>query len=110
MKGRRVRALAPARHAVVDAVPAEPVEERTQCVAVGAPIAQVAQPGLDARGRRGGWYCTDDVFEVDAEGWWRHRGRRDDMLKVSGQWVSPARIEETAVTLPGVAEAVGGTR
>ena len=55
---------------------------------------------------RDGWYCTGDVFTRDADGWFRHRGRSDDMLKISGQWVSPAEIEERVMRNPQVAEAV----
>jgi len=33
-----------------------------------------------------GWYRTGDVFTRDADGRFRHQGRADDMLKVSGQW------------------------
>jgi len=53
-----------------------------------------------------GWFRTGDVFVVGNDGWWRHQGRADDLLKISGQWVSPAEIEECAVTVPGIAEAV----
>ena len=52
-----------------------------------------------------GWYCTGDMFTVDAEGWWTHQGRDDDMLKISGQWVSPAEVEDIARQVPGVADA-----
>lgn len=52
-----------------------------------------------------GWFRTGDMFSVDAEGWWHHHGRSDDLLKISGQWVSPVEIEECAVSVPGVAEA-----
>jgi len=62
------------------------------------------QPEKTARAFRRGWYCTGDVFSVDAEGWWHHHGRGDDMLKISGQWVSPTEIEEHAMKLPGIAE------
>lgn len=53
-----------------------------------------------------GWFRTGDVFIIGADGWWRHQGRGDDLLKISGQWVSPAEIEECAATVPGVIEAV----
>jgi benzoate-CoA ligase len=53
-----------------------------------------------------GWWKSGDVFTVDAEGWWRPQGRSDDMIKVSGQWVSPGEVEEVALTVPGVADAV----
>jgi len=55
---------------------------------------------------RDGWFRTGDVFIVDQEGWWHHQGRADDLVKVSGQWVSPAEIEECAASVPGIAEAL----
>jgi acyl-coenzyme A synthetase/AMP-(fatty) acid ligase len=55
---------------------------------------------------RDGWFRTGDVFTVDGEGWWHHQGRADDLIKISGQWVSPAEIEECAATVPGIAEAI----
>jgi len=64
------------------------------------------QPQKTAAAFRDGWYRTGDVFVIDREGWWYHQGRADDLLKVSGQWVSPTEIEECALTVPGVAEAI----
>ncbi len=55
---------------------------------------------------RDGWYCTGDLFSRDADGWFHHRGRQDDMLKVSGQWVSPAEIEAEVLRHSKVDEAV----
>ena len=55
---------------------------------------------------RDGWYRTGDVFTVDRDGWWHHQGRSDDLLKISGQWVSPTEIEECARSVPGVADAI----
>jgi benzoate-CoA ligase family protein len=63
------------------------------------------QPELTARALRDGWYFPGDMFEFDAEGRWCHLGRSDDMLKVSGQWVSPAEIEACALTVPDVTDA-----
>ena len=54
---------------------------------------------------RDGWYRTGDVFTRDRDGWWHHQGRADNMLKISGQWVSPAEIEECVLEVPGVVEA-----
>ncbi|MCP5366547.1 MAG: benzoate-CoA ligase family protein [Hyphomicrobiales bacterium] len=65
--------------------------------------------GQDEKSRavfRDGWYCTGDMFLRDAAGCYAHQGRGDDMLKISGQWVSPAEIEERVLTVPGVSEAV----
>jgi 3-hydroxybenzoate/4-hydroxybenzoate---CoA ligase len=55
---------------------------------------------------RDGWFRAGDVFTVDRDGWWYHQGRADDLLKISGQWVSPAEIEECAQTISGIAEAI----
>ncbi|NQV56150.1 MAG: benzoate-CoA ligase family protein [Rhodospirillales bacterium] len=63
---------------------------------------------LDERSRevfQDGWYCTNDMFTRDANGWYEYHGRADDMLKISGQWVSPVEIEEHVLAYPGVSEA-----
>ncbi|MCW8835977.1 MAG: benzoate-CoA ligase family protein [Rhodospirillales bacterium] len=52
-----------------------------------------------------GWYCTRDMFAMDEDGYFHHQGRSDDMLKISGQWVSPSEIEEEVMLHPGVADA-----
>jgi acyl-coenzyme A synthetase/AMP-(fatty) acid ligase len=52
-----------------------------------------------------GWYCTNDMFTVDEGGWYEYQGRADDMLKISGQWVSPAEIEERVLANPRIDEA-----
>lgn len=74
---------------------------RTPCCFVG----YWQQPELSARAIRDGWYFPGDMFEFDAEGRWCHLGRADDMLKVSGQWVSPTEIEACALTVPEVMDA-----
>jgi benzoate-CoA ligase family protein len=53
----------------------------------------------------GEWLRTGDMFRQDAEGWFYFEGRSDDMLKVSGQWVSPAEVEAHLVAHPAVREA-----
>jgi 3-hydroxybenzoate/4-hydroxybenzoate---CoA ligase len=52
-----------------------------------------------------GWYCTGDMFTVDEDGWYEHQGRADDMLKISGQWVSPSEIEDLVLKHPQVRDA-----
>lgn len=64
------------------------------------------QPEKTQAAFRDGWFRTGDVFVVDREGWWYYQGRADDLIKISGQWVSPAEIEECAVAVPGIAEAI----
>jgi 3-hydroxybenzoate/4-hydroxybenzoate---CoA ligase len=63
------------------------------------------QPEITRRTFVGGWFRTGDLYSFDADGFWYHHGRADEMLKISGQWVSPAEIEECAATVPGIAEA-----
>lgn len=74
---------------------------RTSCQFVG----YWNLPEASARALRGGWYFPGDMFSFDAQGRWYYQGRADDMLKISGQWVSPAEIEACALGVSGVAEA-----
>ncbi len=46
-----------------------------------------------AAGFRGEWYVTGDLVVRDAEGYFTHCGRADEMLKVSGRWVAPQEVE-----------------
>jgi benzoate-CoA ligase family protein len=63
------------------------------------------QPELTAKVLRDdGWYTPGDMFSFDDDGWWYHHGRGDDMLKISGQWVSPTEIEECALRMPELAD------
>jgi benzoate-CoA ligase family protein len=54
---------------------------------------------------RGGWFCTKDVFVRDAQGYFAHQGRSDELVKVAGQWVQPGDLEEAVLGLPSIAEA-----
>lgn len=62
------------------------------------------QPDLSREFLREGWYFPGDMFSFDESGWWYHRGRADDMLKISGQWVSPTEIEECALKVDELIE------
>jgi benzoate-CoA ligase family protein len=53
----------------------------------------------------GHWTCTGDKYYQDEDGYFWCAGRSDDMLKVSGAWVSPAEIESVLVEHEAVAEA-----
>jgi len=74
---------------------------RSDCIADG----YWQQPDKTAAAFRDGWYRTGDVFVRAADGRFRHLGRADETLKISGQWVSPAEIEACAAGCQGVAEA-----
>src|SRR5262249_31105686 len=54
---------------------------------------------------QGAWFRSGDMYTVDADGFWHHQGRADDMLKISGQWVSPGEIEDAALAHAGVKDA-----
>jgi benzoate-CoA ligase len=53
----------------------------------------------------GGWTRAGDKYSVDADGYYTYGGRSDDMLKVSGMYVSPFEVEAALVTHPDVLEA-----
>jgi acyl-coenzyme A synthetase/AMP-(fatty) acid ligase len=53
---------------------------------------------------RGEWFATGDEYLRDEDGFYHHCGRSDDMLKVSGLWVSPSEIEDVLVGIPTVRE------
>lgn len=53
----------------------------------------------------GHWIHTGDKYYQDEQGYYWYCGRSDDMLKVSGQWVSPVEIENTLSAHPAVLEA-----
>lgn len=63
------------------------------------------QPDASARAFRDGWFATGDLYRIDADGFWHHEGRADDLLKVAGQWVSPTEVEEVALSVLGVRDA-----
>ena len=54
---------------------------------------------------RGEWLVTGDTYHLDPDGCFTYEGRSDDMLKVSGQWVSPAEVEAALMGHDKVLEA-----
>jgi benzoate-CoA ligase len=53
----------------------------------------------------GGWFRSGDKFRQDEEGYYIYGGRSDDMLRVSGFYVSPAEVEAALVSHDAVLEA-----
>lgn len=53
----------------------------------------------------GRWVRTGDRFWRDEKGYYHYAGRCDDMLKISGQFVSPAEVANTLAAHDDVAEA-----
>jgi benzoate-CoA ligase family protein len=97
------------------------LDDEGTAVGVGAPgqlwvSGQAAATGYWCRGEEtrrtfvGDWVATGDLYSADAAGIYRHLGRRDDMLKVGGEWVSPTEVESVLLGHDRVAEvAVIGT-
>lgn len=63
------------------------------------------KPEATARAQHDGWVVTGDKFYRDADGYYFYSGRADDMLKVSGLWVSPVEVENALLAHPAVSEA-----
>src|SRR5262249_11910853 len=54
---------------------------------------------------QGPWTRSGDKYSIDADGYYVYGGRSDDMLKVSGIYVSPAEVEAGLVSHDSVLEA-----
>lgn len=54
--------------------------------------------------RDGGWIYTGDRFVRDSDGFYFFRGRADDLVKISGQWVYPLEVELCLADHPDVRE------
>ncbi|MCC5858106.1 MAG: benzoate-CoA ligase family protein [Ectothiorhodospiraceae bacterium] len=53
----------------------------------------------------GPWTYTGDKYYRDDQGYYHYCGRADDMMKVSGNWVSPFEVESALIEHPSVLEA-----
>lgn len=53
----------------------------------------------------GDWLKSGDKYICDADGYYTYAGRSDDMIKVSGQYVSPVEVENVLVQHEAVLEA-----
>ena len=54
---------------------------------------------------RGPWMYTGDLYDRSADGYYAYMGRVDDMLRVGGEWVSPAEVEGVLIQNEAVLEA-----
>jgi len=63
-----------------------------------------AQHEKSKRSILGEWFFTGDRYRLDEDGYYWYEGRSDDMIKVSGLWVSPIEIESALLEHPAVAE------
>ena len=62
------------------------------------------RPEKTAETMRDGWLYTGDRFVRDEDGFYFFKGRADDLVKVSGQWVYPLEIELALNEHPKVRE------
>ncbi|MEL6373752.1 MAG: benzoate-CoA ligase family protein [Pseudomonadota bacterium] len=62
------------------------------------------RPDKTAETMRGDWIYTGDRFVRDEDGFHFFKGRADDLVKVSGQWVYPLEVEQCLATHPDVIE------
>ena len=62
------------------------------------------RPDKTADTMRDGWIWTGDRFVEDEDGFYFFRGRADDLVKVSGQWVYPLEVELCLADHPAVRE------
>ena len=53
---------------------------------------------------QGEWFVSSDMISIDAEGYVTYGGRADDMLKVSGKWLSPKELENCLLEHDAVQE------
>ena len=63
-----------------------------------------AQHEKSKRSIIGEWFFTGDRYRQDRDGYYWYEGRSDDMIKVSGLWVSPIEIESALLEHEAVAE------
>ena len=66
---------------------------RHPCVSLG----YWKRPQAEADSFEDGWFSPGDLFRRSGQAW-EFCGRDDDMLKISGQWVSVLEIEQTLIS------------
>ena len=86
---------------------------------LGRPVPGLEVAVLDSRGgpcppnvvgeisvrRRDGWYPTKDLGHVDADGYFFHDGRADDVIITAGWTISAKEVEEVLHEHPAIREA-----
>jgi benzoate-CoA ligase family protein len=98
--GYRIRLLTP------EGAEAGPEEEGVmQVMGLSGAEYYWNRPDKTAETMKDGWLDTGDRFTRDADGFYFFKGRADDLVKVSGQWVYPLEIEWALNDHPQVREA-----
>jgi long-chain acyl-CoA synthetase len=68
-------------------------------------LGYLDEPEETAALLRGGWLWTGDLAVRDGDGFFFHRGRSKEILKIGGHRVSPVEIEHVLAEHPDIAEA-----
>jgi len=63
------------------------------------------RPDLTAEAFQDDGYVSADMMSRSHDGYFTYKGRADDMLKVSGKWLSPGEVENCLLEHAGVKEA-----
>ncbi len=85
-----------------------PVGEAGEIITRGPHVMKgyFRRPEVTAERIRGGWLYTGDVGKLEADGYYYHLGRRDDMIITGGLNVYPAEVENMIYSFPGVQETI----
>lgn len=85
-----------------------PVGEAGEIITRGPHVMKgyFRRPDATAERIRNGWLYTGDVGKLDADGYYYHLGRRDDLIITGGLNVYPAEVENLIYTYPGVQETI----
>ena len=82
----------------------DPGEVVTPATAPTRYLGYLNAPEKEAEMRLGPYLRTRDLAVRDAEGYFWHKGRSDDLIKSSGFRIGPTEIEECLLAHPAVAE------
>jgi acetyl-CoA synthetase len=99
--GHRVELVDEEGRPVPDGTPGEIV---TPADAPTRFLGYLGAPEKEADMRLGPWLRTRDLAVRDAEGYFWHKGRTDDLIKSSGFRIGPTEIEDSLLAHPSVAE------
>jgi len=69
------------------------------------PITRAPPIGEIKVWRHDAWFPTKDRGQVDADGYFWHAGRADDVIISAGWTIGPAEVEDVIMQHPNVAEA-----
>ena len=103
------RAVVDAEVKIVDEAGKEvPIGEPGEIITRGPHVMKgyFRNPEATAARIRDGWLYTGDIGKMEADGYYYHLGRRDDMIITGGLNVYPAEVENLIYTFPGVQETI----